>query len=142
MPNYANVDADMIASFRSDMPAFSDDTTWPDDVVKRALYRADTETGSSRWKSYKDDPRNTKRNGMFYFAAHWLSVTYTTATAEDESNINASARLNVAAKSVGDESVTYRVGEMQDTGDDWLSLTDYGVQYYRMRKNLIGAMVV
>jgi hypothetical protein len=142
MANYSDVGADMIASFRGRMKAFSNSTTWPDDIVEQALYEADTETGGSRWGSYEDKPRNTKQRGMFYFAAHWLASTYLTQSAEDEGNISASARLNVASKSVGDESLAYRVGSIQDTGDDWLSLTNYGVQFYRLRKNLIGAMVV
>ena len=44
------------------------------------------------------------------------------------------ARLNVASKSVSDESITFRVGAIQKTEDDWLSLTNYGVQYLRLRK--------
>ena len=123
----------LIASFRGAQPAFSDDTKWPDAVVEDALCEADVETGSSRWGTYQDDCRNFKRRGMYYYAAHWLAVTYLTQDASDPSNISPTARLNVAAKSVGDESITYRVGAIQKTEDDWLSLTNYGVQYLRLR---------
>jgi hypothetical protein len=126
---------ELITAFResSQGRAFSDVVKWPDDVVEDALCEADAETGSKRWGTYADDCRNFKRRGMFYYAAHWLAVTYLTQDASDPSNISPTARLNVASKSVGDESVTYRVGAIQKTEDDWLSLTNYGVQYLRLR---------
>ena len=71
---------------------------------------------------------------MFYYAAHWLSVTYTDDGAANPENVTSTARLNTAAKSVGDESITFRVGAIQSTEDDWLSLSNYGVQYLRLRK--------
>ena len=136
---------ELITAFResSQGRAFADDVKWPDDVVEDALCEADVETGSKRWGTYTDDCRNFKRRGMFYFAAHWLAVTYLTQDASDPSNISPTARLNVAAKSVGDESVTYRVGAIQKTEDDWLSLTNYGVQYLRLRGRAVkGAVAV
>ena len=124
---------ELITAFRNSPQGRAFGDKWPDDVVEAALCEADAETGSSRWGTYQDDCRNFKRRGMFYFAAHWLAVTYLTQDASDPSNISPIARLNVAAKSVGDESVTYRVGAIQKTEDDWLSLTNYGVQYLRLR---------
>ncbi|QGH75046.1 hypothetical protein RostovM3_00006 [Vibrio phage Rostov M3] len=47
--------------------------------------------------------------------------------------ISPSARLNIASKSVGDESVNYRVTGIEKTQNDWLTLTNYGVQYMRLR---------
>jgi len=135
---------ELIASFRATQPAFTDLTKWPDAVVEDALCEADAETGGKRWGPFVDECRNIKRRGMFYFAAHWLTVTYITADgATDATNISPTARLNVAAKSVGDESITYRVGAIQDTENDWLSLTNYGVQYLRLRKRVgMGALAV
>lgn len=127
------ITTEIITSFRTVMPAFSDNTVWPDVIVEQALCEADVETGSSRWGTFVDNCRNFKRRGMFYFAAHWLATTYINQDASDPAVISPSARLNIAAKSVGDESVTYRVGAIQDTEDDWLSLTNYGVQYLRLR---------
>ena len=143
MGNYVDINADVVAAFRESMAAFTDDSIWPNNIVEQALYEADTETGSADWGGFKNEPRNFKRRGMFYYAAHWLASTYVDQTAADASNISPSARLNVASKSVGDESVSYRVGAMQNTEDDWLSLTNYGVQYLRLRKRAgIGARVV
>ena len=143
MPNYTDITPDVLLSFRESMKAFSDVAIWPDEIVEQSLYEADTETGGANWGGFVDEPRNFKRRGMFYFSAHWLAVTYIGQTAEDDANISPSARLNISAKSVGDESVTYRVGALQDTEDDWLSLTNYGVQYLRLRKRCgMGAMVV
>ena len=80
---------------------------------------------------------------MFYFAAHWLVVTYLQGTAADPSAISPTARLNVASKGVGDENISYRVGAIQKTEDDWLSLSNYGVQYLRLRKRAgMGALAV
>lgn len=143
MGNYVDINAAVITSFRDTMAAFTDDSKWPDDIIEQALFEADAETGGSGWGSFKNEPRNFKRRGMFYYAAHWLSSTYVDQTAADASNISPSARLNVASKSVGDESVSYRVGQMQSTEDDFLSLTNYGVQYLRLRKRAgMGARVV
>lgn len=138
------ITAAIVASFRAVQLAFTDTTKWPAGVVQEALCEADAETGSSRWGAYEDECHNLKRRGMFYFAAHWLSVTYPTgAGATDPTNIPSTARLNVAAKSVGDESVTYRVGAIQETENDWLSLTNYGVQFLRLRRRVgMGAKAV
>lgn len=134
MANYTDITAEVIAAFRDDMAAFTDDTDWPDDIVEQALCEADAETGGRGWGSFKLECRNFKKRGMFYYAAHWLATTYIDQTAADASNVSPSARLNVASKSVGDESLQYRVTAMEETGTDWLTLTNYGVQYLRLRK--------
>ena len=137
------IDAALIASFRLAQPAFTDIVKWPDSVVTDALCEGDAETGGKGWKAFEDICSNFKRRGMFYFAAHWLVTTYITGTAEDPSNISPNARLNTAAKSVGDESTTFRVGAIQSTEDDWLSLSNYGVQYLRLRRRAgMGALAV
>ncbi|MGH9930727.1 MAG: DUF4054 domain-containing protein [Pyrinomonadaceae bacterium] len=137
------IDAALVTAFRETMKAYADETKWPDDIIEQALCEADAETGGKRWGVYDADCRNFKRRGLFYFAAHWLAVTYATGTAADPSAISPTARLNVASKSVGDESVTYRVGGIQDTEEDWLSLTNYGVQFLRLRRRAgMGALAV
>ncbi|AUR97658.1 head completion adaptor [Vibrio phage 1.243.O._10N.261.54.B5] len=134
MANYTDITAEVITAFRDDMAAFTDDTDWPDDIVEQALCEADAETGGRGWGSFKLECRNFKKRGMFYYAAHWLATTYIDQTAADASNVSPSARLNVASKSVGDESLQYRVTAIEETGTDWLTLTNYGVQYLRLRK--------
>jgi len=143
MANYTDITAEVITAFRDDMAAFTDATNWPDDIVEQALCEADAETGGRNWGVFKLECRNFKRRGMFYYAAHWLATTYVDQTAADPSNISPSARLNVAAKSVGDESLSYRVTAMEETSTDWLTLTNYGVQYLRLRKRAgMGALAV
>lgn len=139
-----NITPEIVTSFRATQLAFTDTTKWPDAVVQESLCEADCETGSSRWGGYEDDCHNLKRRGLYYFAAHWLSVTYPTGLgATDPTNIPSTARLNVASKSIGDESVTYRVGAIQETENDWLSLTNYGVQFLRLRRRVgMGAKAV
>lgn len=125
----------IIQSFRDSKPAFTSLTLWPDDIVSEALCEGDVETGGAGWGAYEDICSNFKLRGWYYFAAHWLSVTYNTSNgATDPTVIDPIARLNTAAKSVGDESIQYRVGAIQSTEDDWLSLTNYGVQYLRLRR--------
>lgn len=138
------ITAEIVASFRAVQLAFTDTTKWPAGVVQEALCEADAETGSSRWGAYEDECHNLKRRGLFYFAAHWLSLTYPTgAGATDPTNIPSTARLNVAAKSVGDESIQYRITAIQETENDWLSLTNYGVQFLRLRRRVgMGAKAV
>ena len=135
---------ELIAAFRASQPAFSDVVKWPDEVVTEAFCEAFPECGGRGWGALViDDCQNFKRRGLFYFAAHWLSVTYTDSGAADPTDVSSVARLNVAAKSVGDESITYRVGGIQRTEDDWLSLTNYGVQYLRLRRRAgMGALAV
>lgn len=128
---------EMIDKFREVMPAFADIVKWPDDVVSMALCEAMAETGSSsRWGTLDlNNCGNFKRRGMFFYAAHWLSITYNGLNgATDPSNIDAAARLNLSSKSVGDESITYRITGIESTANDFLSLTIYGVQYVRLRK--------
>lgn len=133
----------LIASFRLAQPAFSDVVKWPDDVVIGALCEGDAETGGRGWGAFEDICSNFKRRGMFFYTAHWLATTYLSQDASDPSVISPTARLNVAAKSVGDESITFRVGAIQSTEDDWLSLSNYGVQYLRLRRRAgMGARAV
>jgi hypothetical protein len=131
----------MITQFRTEMFAFVDPVKWPDALITQALCEADTETGSSRWGVYGPECNNFKRRGMFYFAAHWLSTNYGVAGAS--ADVASEARLNVQSKSVGDESISYRVPQMMDVGTDWLTFTVYGQQFYRLRKRAgMGAIAV
>lgn len=138
------ITSEILTAFRASQLAFTSETKWPDNVVTEAFCEAFPECGGRGWGLFDvTDCQNFKRRGVFYFAAHWLSVTYSDNGAVDPTKISSSARLNIASKSVGDESVSYRVGAMQETQDDWLSLTNYGVQYLRLRKRAgMGARAV
>lgn len=136
---------EMIDKFREVMPAFADVVKWPDDVVSMALCEAMAECGGRGWGTLDlTNCGNFKRRGVFFYAAHWLSITYNSlAGAIDPTNVDAAARLNLAAKSVGDESITYRITAIQSAEDDFLSLTLYGVQYLRLRRrSAMGARAV
>lgn len=138
-----DITPEVITAFRAFCAAFSDPVKWPDVTVQQALCEADAETGSSRWGSYDPtDCHNFKKRGMFYYAAHWLSSFYGKSAA-DPTKVESNARLNVSAKSVGDESVQYRITEMENTGNDWLSTTIYGTQFWRLKKRAgMGAIAV
>lgn len=133
----------MIADFRSNplMKAFIDPVKWPDEYIVEALCEAGTETSSSRWGTLELTCDNFKWRGMQYFAAHWLATNFATLGANGTPN--SEARLNVAQKSVGDESIAYRVPAMMDAGTDWLTYTNYGQQFYRLKKRAgMGAKAV
>lgn len=133
----------IVADFRGtpSMIAFSDTTRWPDAFIIEALCQADAETGSSRWGIFDTDCNNFKKRGMYLFAAAWLINNF-----QDSGPLVSSsgeARLNVAAKSIGDESITYRVPAILSVTDDWLAFSHYGAQFMRLRKRAgMGAMAV
>ena len=136
---------EILAAFRASKPAFSDETKWPDNVITDALCEAFPECGGRGWGNFVvDDCQNFKRRGVFFYAAHWLSITYNTGSgATDPNDIDSAARLNLSSKSVGDESVSYRITAIQSAEDDFLSLTLYGVQYLRLRRRAaMGARIV
>lgn len=136
------IDQYVIASFRTWelAPKFRDVTAYPDSLVQYALCEADTETGGTGWGTYQEDCHNFKRRGMFYFAAGWLESNFPGGVA---GGVEGEARLNVASKSVGDESIAYRVPQMMEVNNDWLTYTVYGQQFYRLRKRAgMGARAV
>lgn len=137
------IDANVIAAFRIwplGGQAFADTLKFPDSLVQYALCEGDSETGSSRWGSYQEECHNLKQRGMFYFAAAWLSMFYPDGI---NSDVNQEARLNVASKSIGDESVEYRVPQMLEVSNDFLTWSVYGQAFYRLRKRVgMGALAV
>ena len=135
---------EILAAFRLSQRAFSNIVKWPDEALTEAFCEAFPECGGRGWGAFDvDDCQNFKRRGVFYYAAHWLSVTYTDSGAANPDDVTSVARLNVASKSVGDESITFRVGAIQTTQEDFLSLTNYGVQYLRLRRRAsMGARAV
>lgn len=138
-----DITPEMITAFRSRLNlAFADTTKWPDAVIEEALHYANTETGSSRWGMLVyTDPENLKWRGMCLFAAHVLATDYGTAGVTRAQS--SEARLNVQSKSVGDESIAYRVPVMMDVANDWLTYTNYGQQFYRLRRRVgMGAKAV
>lgn len=137
-----DITPEIITDFRNYFNGqFSDVTTWPDNLLNEILAMADAETGGSGWgKFVLGDGHNFKRRGMYLYAAAYLSSVYGT----DPSNgIASDARLNVADKSVGDEHVSYRVPQMLPAGDDFLTYTVYGQEFYRLRRRAgMGARAV
>lgn len=138
-----DITPELVTSFRSSpgLIAFASVTKWPDDVISAALCEADAETGGRRWGPFVDDCGNIKRRGMFLFAAAWLVNNF--GNGGPSTTTSGEARLNVASKSIGDESVAYRVPSMMEVSDDWLTWSHYGQQYYRLRKRVgMGALAV
>lgn len=119
---------------------FADCVVWRDEVLEDVLHEADAETGGSGWGSFEMAGDNFKRRGMYLFAAHWLVFFY---GENPMTGVDGIARLNTQSKSVGDESISYRVAAMMDAGNDALTYTMYGQQFYRLRRRAgMGARVV
>lgn len=123
----------ILAEFRAYFNGrYSDAAIWPDALMYDVLYNADFETGGSGWGPYDTGhPYSFKKHGMFLWAAAYLSSMYGDDPAQP---IAPEARLNVAGKSVGDESIQYRVASMMDAGNDFLTYTTFGQEFYRLRK--------
>lgn len=131
--------------FRESMPAFNNTEIWQKEVIDSSIYEAFFEIGS-RWGvlnlNYKT---NYACKGLFLLTAHILTNIYgqnPSSTKKDEAKFNSDAKMNISSKSVGDESVSFRITAMQDTGNDWLSTSNYGVKFLRLRANLIGGCVI
>lgn len=124
---------EVILDFRSYFNGeFSDAQKWSDELLREVLCQADSETGGKGWGRFKlGDCHNFKRRGMYHYAAAYLSNFYGGDPAD---GISSEAHLNVAGKSVGDESIQYRVAAMMDAGNDFLTFTVYGQEFYRLRK--------
>lgn len=122
---------EIISQFRSKMSVFEDSTKWNDDTITDALEEADAETGGRGWGIYQNEPGNFKRRGMFAYASHWLAVTFPTGDAV----MSGGQKSAVAAKTVGDESVTYVTGNLTgaSTGEVWLASSGFGQQFIRLR---------
>ena len=130
-----DVTPEVIADFRRMMKAFTDTEKWPDYVVEGLMIETDCWTGGKIWGCFdiKND-RNLKKRGWYYLTAHFLVSMYgDTGVAGDPTNISSEARLNISAKTVADESVQYRITEMEDTVNDFVGTTIYGVIYMNIR---------
>lgn len=128
-----DITAEIVTAFRDHYDEFSDQDTWPDKVLTRALEDGDDETGK-RWGAYK--PRSLKLRGMFAFAAHRLVTSRINAAVTESGGLAVVANA-VAGKSVADESVSYAVptqtmDERIRNGD--MTLTAYGLEFLRLRK--------
>ena len=138
-----DITAEVIADFRiwpGGMDIFEDTVKFPDALLQYALCRGDVATGSRRWGEYQPDCHSNKMTGMFLYTAAWLSMYYPDGKGGD---VNTEARLNVASKSVGDESIAYRVPQMMEVNNDFLTYTVFGQEFYSLRKKIgMGALAV
>ena len=124
---------EIIDDFRRFMPAFTDPEKWGDDAIFMQLTEAHAMTGGSGWGTFDiEEDTNLKKRGMYYLTAHYL-VSFYGSEAADPSNIKPEARLNVASKTIGDMSLSYRITEMEPTTTDFISTTIYGVRFLELR---------
>lgn len=126
---------EIITSFRTNQPAFTDNVVWPDAVVTSALCEGDAETGGRGWGAFENLCSNFKLRGMFLYAAHYLAITYPKG-ATDSSMVGSSAKYATQSKTVGDESISFANGGANNlsAGDGWLASTSFGQQWLRLRR--------
>ena len=126
---------EIIDDFRRVMTAFTDSSVWTDESIRLCMVEGDCATGGSSWGDFVlEDDHCFKKRGMYYYTAHLLCSYFGSDGSADPTKIKPDARLNVASKSVGDESVGYRVTAMENTSDDFLSTTIYGVMFVTLRR--------
>lgn len=123
----------VISDFREWYEEFSDTTVWSNPSVKKALCKADFQTGSSRWGNYefKEMCGNFKAMGLFSYAAHILSIANAAKVTSQGGQI-ASSIAPVSSKSVASESVGFArsTGHGSSNGfDDLLNSTAYGQEF-------------
>ena len=111
---------------------YSDVQKFSDDFLYDLLCDAASETGGDGWGDFSlGECGNFRRRGMYYYAAHLIEFIY---SGDPSLPIAGQARLNTQSKQVGDESTSYRVAAMMDAGNDALTYTVFGQQFYRLRK--------
>lgn len=136
---------EIIDNFRVFVPAFRDKNKWSDIGIQFRMEEADSDTGGAIWGEFRlDNNRNAKKRAMFYLTAHYLVSYYGVAgDVLDQTAVTPEARLNVSSQQVGDESLTYRITEMEPTVTDFISTTIYGTMYMAVRKQVcVGAFAV
>ena len=141
------ITAQVISDFRDWYDEFSDALTWTDIQIKKALCKADYQTGSARrWGSYvyKDNCGNFKAMGLFSYAAHILVVNNAAKITTQGGQI-ASSIAPVSSKSVASESVGFARSTPSNSNsfDDLLASTVYGQEFIGYRETAAkGAFVV
>jgi len=125
---------EVVEAFCTDFEGFADSSRWPTAQLVRALQTADRETGSNRWGGYSD--HSIKQRGMFFFAAHHLTMSKAGARATTIGGAPSSV-AQVQSKSVGDESISYALNSQNiPAGDEALSATLYGQEFMRLRRRI------
>lgn len=119
------ITAAIIQDFRNSLPAFADTTKYTDTQVKEFLCNADAKTANG-WGLYKtcdeQHPPPPKRWGMFYLAAHELTVINNAA--DDPTDVSI---LN--SVTVGDESYSGVVKTPTSEIQAYYERTIYGLKY-------------
>lgn len=133
-PGYFSIDAgeDAAHPFKLWYPEF---VTLDDALIDRHILRASLEVSESWWVQYYTA-------GLYALAAHFLTLDLIRRgdTTGPWANF---ASGKIASKSVGSVSVSYKTGLSSGFTEDWYQLTDYGQDYWRMKKFVsIGAVAV
>lgn len=134
---------DVVQDFLDDCPGFDDSSIWSEHTIKRALGKADRETGGSCWGPYGD--LTVKQEGMFAFAAHWLMIKKGIDSTAGSGGIAAAVGA-VQSKTVGDESVSFAIsaptGGANQSGEALLSSTTPGQEFIRLRNQVSTGVTV
>ncbi|MGG6461403.1 DUF4054 domain-containing protein [Solilutibacter silvestris] len=116
-----------VAQFRTDFPAFSDTTKWPDPMVQFWITQAGLSLNEDRWGALL--PLGTE-----LFVAHNLVVSAGDATATTPGAIKGPA----SSKSVDKVSVSYDIASITIADGDFWNMSRFGIQFLRYAR-MMGA---
>lgn len=128
---------DVMQAFREECSGFDDPTIWKEGMVKRALTKADRETGGECWGLYGEG--TIKQEAMFAFAQHSLMIKKG-VNVSVKKGVIATAIGAVTSKSVGDESVSFAVAtptDLSQSGEAQLASTTPGQEFIRLRNQVV-----
>ncbi len=115
-----------VASFRAALPAFADQSTYPDPVVQFWLDLAVKRHNPDRWGDLLDF-------GIQLYIAHELSVDQASGSA-----VPGQIAGNITSKSVGGVSYSRDVSSATEPDGGYMNLSTYGLRWKQMVK-LVGA---
>ena len=131
----------IIKDFRVLYDEFADEEYFPYHIMARALYFAAPVINEKYYGKFdiNNNYKGSKR-ALYTLLAHVVYVAYGGHESDydryDPTNIKQAAQMNPASKSVGDESIAYRIQRIQRATDDWLSLSYYGTVFLYLRERL------
>lgn len=145
------IETQMIADFRDWYDGFPANN-YTDSQVRKALLKADYQTGSSRWGGYKytNEHVSYKAQGLFAYAAHIMSINSAAAkTSAAGSGSIATGITQMTSKTVASESVSFADSSSKSSNgnssasDPFLNSTVYGQEFILLRNAAMqGGMMV
>lgn len=117
------------ATFRDNLPEFSDSVRFPDSQITRWLSLGVNQLSADLWGALLE-------RGLELFAAHHLTIWRENADTAARSGAVGIGVGVIASKTVGPVNVTYEAGDALIPGAGAWNLTAYGVQFYQLSRQI------